>query len=221
MRSSPSSALTSVDLPELGRPTMARRMGWTLVFGIFGSVGFSVVVCPCACARASGRVPPARPMRDRPGPRRARPRSRSARPAPAGRPRRSRSPPARPSHLLATRMTGRPDWRTARANAVSAGTTPSRASSTNSTRSARAIAVSLWARMRAAMRSRRRLLEPCRIDERHLVAGNLRLALAAVARQARHVGHERGALGRQPVEERRLADVGPADDGDGWGHVSS
>ena len=69
--------------------------------------------------------------------------------------------------------------------------------------------------------ARRRLLQPRRVDQRHLVAGELRLALAAVARQARHVRDERGVLGREPVEERRLADVGPADNGDGWGHVSS
>ncbi len=68
---------------------------------------------------------------------------------------------------------------------------------------------------------RRRLLEPRRVDEGHLVAGQLRLALAAVARQARHVRDQRGALGGELVEERRLADVGPADDGDGWGHVGS
>ena len=69
--------------------------------------------------------------------------------------------------------------------------------------------------------ARRRFLQPGRVDERDLVAGDLRLALATVARQARHVGDERGALGREPVEERRLADIGPADDGDGWGHVGS
>ena len=66
--------------------------------------------------------------------------------------------------------------------------------------------------------SRRRFFQPGRVDERHRVAGDLRLALATVARQTRHVGDERGALGREPVEECRLADIGPADDGNGWVH---
>ena len=43
------------------------------------------------------------------------------------------------------------------------------------------------------------------------------LALAPVARQPRHVRDQRGVLAGQPVEERRFADVGSADDGDGWG----
>ena len=63
------------------------------------------------------------------------------------------------------------------------------------------------------------LLEARRIDDRDGVAGEIRLARAAVARQPRHIGDEGRALARQTVEQRRLADVGPADDGDdGCGH---
>ena len=139
MRSSPSSALTSVDLPALGRPTMATRIGRLLVVRLDACVLVLrlLVRRPGAlrdrlqAERRQHRRPPARRC-----PRRARPRPRPARRARAGRPRRSRPSPARPSLLLATRMTGRPEARTELANAASAGVTPSRASSTNSTRSA-------------------------------------------------------------------------------------
>ena len=47
---------------------------------------------------------------------------------------------------------------------------------------------------------------------------SLRLALAAVARDAGLVIDQRKLLPDQAVEQRRFADIGPADDGDREGH---
>ena len=46
-----------------------------------------------------------------------------------------------------------------------------------------------------------------------------RLALAAVARDARPIVDQRQPPADQPVEQRRLADIRPADDGDGEAHA--
>ena len=64
------------------------------------------------------------------------------------------------------------------------------------------------------------LLEAGRVDDGHGIAGEIGFAVASVARQPRHIRDERGTAARQPVEQRRLADVGAADDGDdrGSGH---
>jgi hypothetical protein len=59
------------------------------------------------------------------------------------------------------------------------------------------------------------VLEPRRIDHPKVEPEQLRLALAAVARHARPVVDQREALADEPVEQRRFADVGPADNGDG------
>ena len=48
-----------------------------------------------------------------------------------------------------------------------------------------------------------------------------RLALAAVARHAGLVIDQRELLPDQPVEQRRFADIGPADDGNREGHERS
>ena len=111
-RSSPSSRLISVDLPELGRPTTAMRIG-------LGGLASSPPLSPSASAgsrrpraRSHRAAPRAAPRRDRRGPRRARRRSRSARPGRARKPRARRPRAALPSHLLATRIAGLPDRRT-------------------------------------------------------------------------------------------------------------
>ena len=70
-------------------------------------------------------------------------------------------------------------------------------------------------------RARRRLFQPRRVDDSDRVASQHRLALAPVAREARHVRHQRRAPGRQAIEQGRLADIGPADDGDDGGHGST
>src|SRR5262245_6706073 len=64
-----------------------------------------------------------------------------------------------------------------------------------------------------------RVLQACGIDHGHRVAGDHRLAVPAIARQPRHVGDQGSAPTGQAVEEGRLANIGPADDGNGWGHA--
>ena len=57
-------------------------------------------------------------------------------------------------------------------------------------------------------------IETAGVDDPHLAAEVIGLAVAAIARQARRVVDERGAPADEPVEQRRLADVRPADDRD-------
>ena len=64
----------------------------------------------------------------------------------------------------------------------------------------------------------RRLLEAGGVDHREGEIAEPRLALAAVAGDARPVVDQREPLADQPVEQRRLADIRPADDGDGEAH---
>ena len=62
------------------------------------------------------------------------------------------------------------------------------------------------------------LLEAGRVDDGEGEIGELRLPLAPVARDARAVVDERELLADEPVEQRRFADIGPADDGEREGH---
>ena len=57
-------------------------------------------------------------------------------------------------------------------------------------------------------------LQAAGVDHGERAAGPLRGAVHAVAGGARDVGDDRDALADEPVEERALADVGAADDGD-------
>ena len=52
------------------------------------------------------------------------------------------------------------------------------------------------------------------VDEAHRPVGRLDHRVDGVARRARHVVHDGALLAQELVEERRLAHVGPADDGD-------
>ena len=61
-------------------------------------------------------------------------------------------------------------------------------------------------------------LEPGRIDEPDVAGSDRRLGLAAVARQARLIVHQRELPSRQPIEHGGLADIRPSNDGDGEGH---
>ncbi len=61
--------------------------------------------------------------------------------------------------------------------------------------------------------ARRRLLEPGGIDDAEAQIAEARLGLAAVARHAGRVVHQRQALAGEAVEQRRFADIGPAEDG--------
>ena len=62
------------------------------------------------------------------------------------------------------------------------------------------------------------LVETGRIDGEAYAAGEMGLALAAIAGDARLVIDKRQLLPNQPVEQRRLADIGPADNGNRKGH---
>jgi len=62
------------------------------------------------------------------------------------------------------------------------------------------------------------VLEARRIDQRQVDVADAAGRIAAVARHAGTVVHERELLAGQPVEQGRLAHVGPADDGDAQGH---
>ena len=60
----------------------------------------------------------------------------------------------------------------------------------------------------------RRLVEAGGVDRGEVEVAEPRLALAAVAGHAGQVVDERQPPADQPVEQRRLADIRPADDGD-------
>ena len=148
------------------------------------------------------------------------PRSAPARRGRAHRPRRGRRAAARP----------RPCWRPARpacrACAASRRNAGRRRSarrarrSTSSTTSASASARSVCARMRPASVSGARLLQPGGVDQRESRDRRCGLALAAVAGDARPVVDQREAPADQPVEQRRLADIGPPDDRNREGHAA-
>ena len=61
-------------------------------------------------------------------------------------------------------------------------------------------------------------LEAAGVDDEIRLVAEARAAVVAVASQAGKVGDQRVARPGQPVEERRLADVGPADEGYGGKH---
>ena len=67
-------------------------------------------------------------------------------------------------------------------------------------------------------RGARALLQPGRVDDGEAQIGELPLTLATVAGDAGPVVDQRQLLAGEPVEERRLADIGAADDGEGEGH---
>ena len=62
------------------------------------------------------------------------------------------------------------------------------------------------------------VLEPRGIDQPDRGCSKLGIGLAPVAGQSRLIVDEREALAGEPVEQRRLADIRPSDDGDGEGH---
>ena len=65
---------------------------------------------------------------------------------------------------------------------------------------------------------RRRLFQAGGVDDGKIEIAKPALALAAVARYARPVIDQRQAAADQPVEQGRLAHIGPADDGEGEAH---
>jgi hypothetical protein len=65
-----------------------------------------------------------------------------------------------------------------------------------------------------------RILEARGVEDPEAQRAELSPPLPPVARQARRVVDERKAPAGEPVEQRRLADIGPADDGDGEGPLA-
>ena len=51
-------------------------------------------------------------------------------------------------------------------------------------------------------------------------AANAAASVMAIARQSRNIGDDRITAAGQPIEQRRLADVRPADNHDGWDHLT-
>ena len=84
--------------------------------------------------------------------------------------------------------------------------------------SACAIAASVCARIRPDRVSGRGFLEAGGVDDGEDEIAETRLAFAPVARHARAVIDQREPPADQAVEQGRLADIRPADDGDGEAH---
>ena len=97
--------------------------------------------------------------------------------------------------------------------------TPARASITNRQTSASAMAVRVCAVMRWARLPRRGVLEARGVDQAQgqIARAPHRPRGGRGSRPACHARWRACAPG-QPVEQRRLADIGPADDGEGEGH---
>ena len=133
-RSSPIMRLISVDLPALGRPTMATLSGGSAILVVLVLAGrlFLGGTCGISASKRSAKPSPCSAENG------------TGSPSPARRPHRRRRAPALPSALLAIRMTGLPERRTTSAKGRSAGMTPTRASITNRITSASAMAASVW-----------------------------------------------------------------------------
>ena len=66
----------------------------------------------------------------------------------------------------------------------------------------------------AGKRLGRRLFEPGGVDQPEVEIGDMPLALAAVAGHPGQIVDQRQLAADEPVEQRRLADIRPADDRD-------
>ena len=173
IRSSPISRLTRVDLPAFGRPTMAIRRG---------AAPFSASSSASTTGRAMASIA-SKKVRQLPSPCSAE----IATGSPKPRVKASRAPasPARPSALLATRITGLPRRCSSSPKIRSIGVTPSRASKTNRARSASSSASSVWRRMRASRLSSVTSSKPAvSISSRSRSPSRLRCAKRAVAGDA-------------------------------------
>ena len=143
-RSSPTRRLSSVDLPTLGRPTMVSSIGRLARSASAFSPSSSSSIGAMWRARASCRSLSPSPCSAETG-------IGSPRPSPWA----SARPfwPARPSHLLATRITLAERLRSQLAKLSSSGRTPARASIRNRTTSEASTARSVKRRMRASSTS--------------------------------------------------------------------
>ena len=112
-------------------------------------------------------------------------------------------------------MTGVASDRSQRAISSSSGVTPARASIRNRAASASRTAAMVCARIRPGRVCGILVLVAGGVDHPEVEPEQARLALAPVAGHARPVVDQRQLLADQPVEQGRLADIGPADDRDG------
>ena len=185
-----------------------------------------IVVRRLVFSRRLARSPPAAPRaarrRDRTGPRRARPRSPPARRARAHRPRAGRPRRLCPRSCWRRRSPACPDLRIRSAN------TPVVRHQAGARIDQEEHRVGLRDRRLGLRRPCGRRGSPAPRSSRPAVSIAVKsrspsraVALAAVARHARQVVDQREPLADQPVEQRRLADIRPADDGDGEAHGSS
>ena len=203
-RSSPISRLNRVDLPTLGRPTMATD-------GTDGTCSVDRAQPPrrpapraSAATTASSRSPVPRPWRALTGNGSPRP-SRVNAQASASR--------LSPSTLLATTRVGRPSRRSRAATLASSSVTPTVVSTTSRTTAASGMARSAWA---LTWRSR---VSPAGqpaagVDDGEVPPGPLGVEQLAVPGDARALLDDGLAPADDPVDQRALADVGPADHGD-------
>ena len=118
------------------------------------------------------------------------------------------------SILFAIRSTGLCESRRISATSSSPGVMPICASTTKRTRSASATASRACIGDRPRHRVGARDVDAAGVDEQEALAVPLADELLAVARDTGRLVHDRGARRRQPVDERRLADVREADDRD-------
>ncbi len=199
-RSSPSDPVQEAALPRV-RSTDERHAGGRvlvvrkLFFAVrkrFDESRFEVARCRDREARSRGRSCRRRGDRDR---RRPRPRAES-RPCS-----RRRRPPSRSCGGASTA-------------ARSASVGPVVASATKMTASASRDGRENLTRDAGLHRIVVLRVEPARVDERVPLAERARVGVLAVARDARLVVDDRDARSREAVEERRLADVWAAHDGD-------
>ena len=166
-----------------------------------------------APATARARSPPARC-------RRAPTRSDAARPAPARRNRRPRARSRAPRPCSPPAPPGVRSGAAGRRSSCPAATGPARASVRKITASASAMAWRVCFAISCRMPSLATGSKPPVSTTRNGRSPHAAAAVVAVARQPREVGDQRGPGLGQPVEQRRLADVGAADEDEGGQHGS-
>ena len=225
-RSSPIMRLTSVDLPAFGRPMMVTRSGRCRSIGM-----------PPPRAPRGGEHPPRRSSSSSSGSSGMNGAERLEQIGRAlamlGRERHGIAEaervglddaalcPVLPSALLASRMTGLPERRTRSAKGWSIGVRPSAGvdhEEDDIGLGDRGLGLGPHA---AEERVLVGLFETGGVDDREAEMAERGIALAAIARHARPVVDQRELLADEPVEQRRLADIGPADDGDDGCHQTS
>ena len=118
------------------------------------------------------------------------------------------------SILFAATTTGSSPRRRIWAISWSPGRSPARASTTSSATWASAIASRAWSWIETASGSSSCEVDAAGVDQRQPAAVPLGAELLAVARDAGALVHDRLARLGEPVDERGLADVRVADDGD-------